>query len=573
MTSILDRYLSVQADDQLVAQRGRMLNLVLLITSGAVLFSAFITIAFGPRAPMFLIIDALSLLTFGVLYWYTRRGHRWPPYLFLAFLALVMPYAFQKDLYSPLVLALAAPVVMAPLIAAPWLSIPMAAVEALMLFVFNSVLDYPPLSLLAMIILGVFGIISWLSSSNLENALKEASQNASALAESNRELQSSRVLLEINARDLERRAIQLEAAAAVGQAATSILETDRLTRRVVEVIREQFGLYYVGLFLMDEAGSPDEPGGEWAVLQAGTGEAGQAMLARGHRLRIGGGSMIGWSIAHSQARIAQQAEEDAVRLPTPELPDTRSEAALPLRSRGQVLGALTVQSDQPAAFDQDTVVVLQTMADQVAVALDNARLFSEAEEALEATRRAYGELSREGWAELLRAQSGLGYRGGKRGITRVGGVRRSEMEQTLQKGASVQSNDVADARSGAEAQHPLAVPIKVRGNVVGILDTYKPGDAGEWTPEEVTLVEALADQVGVALESARLYRDAQRRAAHERLVSEITDKMRRAADMDTLMQTAIQEMAAALDAPNAFVQLSAMPEMTRDDDFDTDWQD
>jgi len=442
----------------------------------------------------------------------------------------------------------------------------MAAVEALMLFVFNSVLDYPPLNPLAMIILGVFGIISWLSSSNLENALKEASQNASALAESNRELQSSRVLLEINARDLERRAIQLEAAAAVGQAATSILETDRLTRRVVEVIREQFDLYYVGLFLMDEAGSPDEPGGEWAVLQAGTGEAGQAMLARGHRLRIGGGSMIGWSIAHSQARIAQKAEDDAIRLPTPELPDTRSEAALPLRSRGQVLGALTVQSDQPAAFDQDTIVVLQTMADKVAVALDNARLFSEAEEALEATRRAYGELSREGWAELLRAQSGLGYRGGKRGITRVGGVRRSEMEQTLQKGASVQSNDVADARSGAEAQHPLAVTIKVRGNVVGILDTYKPGDAGEWTPEEVTLVEALADQVGMALESARLYNDAQRHAAHERLVSEISNKLRRATDMDTLMQTAIREMAAALDAPSAFVQLSALPEAARDED-------
>jgi GAF domain-containing protein len=561
MTSILDRYLSVQTDDQLVAQRGRMLNLVLLITSGAVLFSASITIAFGPRVPIFLIIDALSLLTFGVLYWYTRCGHHWPPYLFLAFLALVMPYAFQKDLYSPLALALAAPVVMAPLIAAPWLSIPMAVVEALMLFVFNSVLDYPPLNPLAMIILGVFGLISWLSSSNLANALKEASQNASALAESNRELQSSRALLEINARDLERRAIQLEAAAAVGQAATSILETERLTRRVVEVIREQFGLYYVGLFLMDDAGSPDERGGEWAVLQAGTGEAGQAMLARGHRLRIDGGSMIGWSIAHSQVRIAQKVEEDAVHLPTPELPDTRSEAALPLRSRGQVLGALTVQSDQPAAFDQDAIVVLQTMADQVAVALDNARLFAEAKAALEATHRAYGELSREAWAELLRVQPGLGYSSGERGVTRIGGIRRTEMEQEMEKRATVQGDS-----SGTKAKHPLAVPLKVRGNVLGILDTYKPGDAGEWTPEEVTLVEALADQVGMALESARLYNDAQRRAIHERLVSEISDKLRRATDMDTLMQTAIREMAAALDAPSTFVQLSALPETARDED-------
>jgi GAF domain-containing protein len=325
---------------------------------------------------------------------------------------------------------------------------------------------------------------------------------------------------------------------------------------VVEVIRERFDLYYVGLFLTDEIG-------KWAVLQAGTGEAGRSMLARGHRLRVSGDSMIGWSIAHSQARIALEAEEDPVRLATPELPDTRSEAALPLRSRGQVLGALTVQSEQSEAFDQDTIAVLQTMVDQVAVAIDNAHLFSEAEAALEATRRAYSELSREGWSDLLRAQSGLGYRSGKRGVTCTEGIRRSELEQALQTNASFRSSEIE-----TEDKHPLAVPVKVRGNVVGMLDTYKPSEAGEWTPEETRLLEALAEQVGVALESARLYRDAQRRAAHERLVGEITDKMRRAADIDILMETTIREIATALDVPNAFVQFSATPGMGWDADGD-----
>jgi len=549
--STLEQYLSVQVNDELTAQRGRSL-LVLILTIGiADLITLTIDMVTGTTK--FLTLELAVLVILFVLYWCTRRGQRWTPYVFLIFLTFITTDTFLRDPVGLTALALAAPVVVTPLIAAPRLCIPVAGGEAATLYAMSFALDYP-LKPLGLVILGVLGLVAWLSSSNLESAFRESQRNASALVKSNRELQSSRALLEANARDLERRSNQLEAAARVAQAATSILETDRLIREVVEVIRERFGLYYVGLFLTDEIGG-------WAVLQAGTGEAGRAMLARGHRLRVSDDSMIGWSIAHSQARVTLEIEEDPVRLATPELPDTRSEAALPLRSRGQVLGALTVQSEQSEAFDQDTIAVLQTMVDQVAVAIDNAHLFSEAEAALEATRRAYGELSREGWAELLRTQSGLGYRSGKRGVTRTGGIRRSELEQALQKRASLRGSD-----TDTEDNHPLAVPVKVRGNVVGVLNTHKSSEAGEWTSEEVRLLETLAEQVGVALESARLYRDAQRRAAHERLVGEITDKMSRAADIDMLMQTTIQEMATALDVPSAFVQFGAAPGMAWDED-------
>ncbi len=174
----------------------------------------------------------------------------------------------------------------------------------------------------------------------------------------------------------------MEASARVSHAAASILDPDQLMAQVVELIREHFGLYYVGLFLVDEAG-------EWAVLRAGTGVAGQAMLSRGHRIRVGQG-MVGWSVAQDQARVALQAEADAMRLSPGELPDTQSEAALPLRTREAVVGALTVQSTEPDAFDERMLSALQVMADQVAVALDNARLYVESQEALEAVRRAYG---------------------------------------------------------------------------------------------------------------------------------------------------------------------------------------
>ena len=343
--------------------------------------------------------------------------------------------------------------------------------------------------------------------------------------------------------EVERRSAYLEASAEVSRAATSILETDQLVRQAVELIRERFGLYYVGLFLVDASG-------EWAVLQAGTGEAGQAMLARGHRLKVGTG-MIGWSVAHAQARIALEVGEDAVRLATAELPDTRSEAALPLRSRGQVIGALTVQSDRPGAFDEAAIAVLQTMADQVAVALDNARLLTESQAALEAERRAYGELSREAWERLLRARPNLGQRYDPQSILPPDGRWREEMRLAMQEGETVLDK--------GKPSVTLATPIKVRGHVIGVIDAHKPNDADEWTPEQITLLETLTEQLGVALESARLYQDTQRRAARERLTREITDKMRRATDVDGIVQTVVDELFNVLGASRTFVRLGAIP--------------
>ena len=175
--------------------------------------------------------------------------------------------------------------------------------------------------------------------------------------------------------ELAKRTHYLEASAEVSRAASSTLDPNELMRNVVELVRSRFDLYYTGLFLVDD-------NNEWAILRAGTGEAGAAMLARGHRLRVGSGSMVGWTIGNARPRVALQAGEDPIRLASPDLPDTRSEAALPLRSRGQVIGAISVQSKIPNAFDSTTITLLESMADQVAVALDNARLFAEAEAAL-----------------------------------------------------------------------------------------------------------------------------------------------------------------------------------------------
>lgn len=168
----------------------------------------------------------------------------------------------------------------------------------------------------------------------------------------------------------ERRAALLHAGAQVSRSITSILDPDVLLQKTVDIISEAFGFYYAGVFLLDAPG-------EWAVLQAGHGDAGAAMVAEGHKLRVGGLSMIGAATGRNTALIALDVGEEAVHFKNPHLPLTRSEMALPLAAGDDVVGALTVQSVEEAAFSEDDITALQAMADQLAVAIRNARLYAE----------------------------------------------------------------------------------------------------------------------------------------------------------------------------------------------------
>jgi len=338
---------------------------------------------------------------------------------------------------------------------------------------------------------------------------------------------------------LEQRSAYLEGSAEVSRTATSILDPNDLIQQVVGLIRKQFDLYYVGLFLVDERN-------EWAVLQAGTGEAGQNMLAANHRLKIGEG-MIGWSIANAESRIALDVGDDAVRFENPFLPETRSEGALPLRSRGRVLGALTVQSNQPAAFDQDIINSLQTMVDQIAVALDNAELFAKSESALEAERKAYGELSREAWVRLSKSQTIPRY------ISDTSGSIRSIAEEqspgtlkAIQNGKIVQDDNLT-----------VIIPIKNRGQILGGVKLRKPKDSGIWTQDQLETVKTLAEQLSISLESARLFDQTQRRAERERVIGEAASRMRETLDIERVLQTAAEELHKALGGMETKVWLDA----------------
>jgi GAF domain-containing protein/HAMP domain-containing protein len=339
--------------------------------------------------------------------------------------------------------------------------------------------------------------------------------------------------------ELERYSAHLEAATEVGRMVSSILEADELIQQVVELVRERFGLYYVGLFLKDETN-------EWAVLQAGTGQAGQALLAREYRLHIGGGSLVGWSIEHGQARVAKLDESLAMYLTVSELPDTRSEAAVPLHSRGQVRGALSIHHTEPDAFGPNTVAALQMVADQVAIALDNATLFTESLMALDVAQRSYGELSRRAWLNLLRAGPELGFRSDEHSVTKIADAPRFTAAPA----------DPTQGGDGAETKHALSIPIKVGDDVIGTLDTYKPGEAGRWMREEIDMMQEIVAQLALALDSARLHQSTRTRVYREQLTAQITARMRETLDVETVLRTAVDEIYEALDLSDLAIYLS-----------------
>jgi len=387
--------------------------------------------------------------------------------------------------------------------------------------------------------MGLTGLLLRFAVRSIAEGFEHARRNAQAVAKSNQELEASRDALQVQTSELGRRARYLEATAEVARNAASMLDQQELLSRAVTLVSEQFGFYHAGIFLLDGTR-------EYAVLRAASSEGGQRMLECKHRLRVGQEGIVGYVTGQGQPRIALDVGADAVFFDNPDLPETRSEMALPLRVRGEIIGALDVQSPEPAAFSDEDVAVLQTLADQLAVAISNADLYQQAQESLEVERRAYGEFSRQSWKELLRAQPNLGFHRRERGISPAGDVWHAEMETALQTGQTT---------PGGDSTERLATPIKVRGHVIGVIDAQRSGDAAGWTREQIALLEALADQVGMALESARLYQEAQRRASREQLTREITSRMRETLDTDTILQVAVREIGDALGLHDMTIRL------------------
>jgi GAF domain-containing protein/DNA-binding LacI/PurR family transcriptional regulator len=401
-------------------------------------------------------------------------------------------------------------------------------------------------------------------------------------------------------RALEKRTTHLQAAAEVSHAAGSVLDPDELIRRAVELVSERLSLYYAGLFLVDRTG-------EWAVLKAGTGEAGLQLVEQGYTLPVDEGTAVGWSVAHQQARIVSAADGDTVFSDNPLLPETRSELALPLISRGQAIGAMTFQSTDESAFSEEDVAVFQAMADQLANAIANARLFDRAqrelserkqiEDALKHRLEQLAALSQASQAmtaylepdqvlaeilslandvvdsdytgvilvdetnnigqsvENLPGVKALQYRVREEGLTRwIVRHRRAVVIDEIDKDGNVFPSPGEGAPSKA---NPLIVkadiksfaglPLMVKDRLLGALylHSLRPNAFGG----QLFVLSAFANQVAIAIENARLFQNEQQQTQRLALLVEVARIAATTFNADALLQAVADSIFRHFDYP------------------------
>jgi len=368
-------------------------------------------------------------------------------------------------------------------------------------------------------------VLQWLFGRFQMNTLQAERQAVTDLAQAHGLLRERAEELETANLLLVERTEALAAAAKVARQIATATDEQDLMERFVHLVSERFGLYHVGLFLLDAQM-------EHAVLRVASSEGGQRMIQRGYQVRIGSEDPVG--------RVAQGGEGHLVAVPPaslPDLPQTQWRATVPLQVGGENIGVLDVHFDGAQAPSEQRVQILYTLTDQLAIGLENARLFVQAQSSLDELSRLYRVMAGEAWQQFAEARPGLRrYQAGAAEIPQ-------ETWTALFAQARSQGQPVSAcyAEGGDGGQHALAVPVKLRGVPIGALGFHRPMETGEWRPEEIALTEAVAERAALALENVRLLEETQRRAARERLVSEVTTRMRETLDVETVLRTALQE--------------------------------
>ena len=325
------------------------------------------------------------------------------------------------------------------------------------------------------------------------------------------------------------RASQFESIAQISRIISSTQTLDTLLPQITETIAERLGFYHVGIFLLDYHG-------EYAILVAANSAGGKRMLNRNHRLLVGETGIVGYVTKMGQPRLALDVGQDAVFFNNPDLPETRSEIALPLRIGSNIFGALDVQSKKGKAFSQEDVSILSALSEQVSVAIQNARSFQESQEALAQAEMISLQLSEQQWSKFLTHQA-------------IGGYHFDGVEAKQIKSKSEQA-----------IPHSLSVPLLLRGIKIGTLKLNDPDPNRIWTDDEISLVQATADRTALAIENARLLQDAQKRAAKERTIGEISSKIGSLVNLENIIQTTIEELGSTLPGTEIAIQFTPKPE-------------
>jgi GAF domain-containing protein/HAMP domain-containing protein len=339
--------------------------------------------------------------------------------------------------------------------------------------------------------------------------------------------------------DLERQALRLRVAAEVARDAASATSLSELLDRASRLIRDRFNFYHTGIFLIDD-------NREFAVLRASPTEAGRQMMANNHRLRVGEQGIVGRVAGTGEPRIALDTGADSIYFSNPLLPATHSEMALPLKSNQGIMGVLDVQSEQPEAFTQDDIAIMQVMADQLATAIERTRLFQQAETSLRELEQTYGEFTKQSWS--------IGGRGERQNTGyRFDNVRMESINEMPGEARAAFESGTTAVVEKPDLEQTAAIPIRLRGQVIGVVNVrFQSRRSSDKT---IAMIEQAADRLATALENARLVEETRERAHRDALVSEVGGRVRATLDLETVLKSAVQELQQVFQLKEAEVRL------------------
>ena len=376
------------------------------------------------------------------------------------------------------------------------------------------------------------------------------------LTDTNRELEDITTNLEqrIGAHTLElkrvnqqvqERAARFQIISEISQEISSNVDQqpNELLNRIARSISEKLGFYHIGIFLLDE-------NHEFAVLRAANSEGGQRMLNRRHQLKVGGTGIVGYVSQGGYPRIALDTGSDAVFFNNPDLPKTRSEIALPLKYGATVIGVLDVQSILPSAFKDEDANLLSTLANQIAIVISTV-LANERAKSGPSSQKINKRSEKPGSQQM---QSGYSYLPDGT-ISTALPANNPATDQVLASGETVILTQPSKGNPST-----LAVPVKVRDQVIGIIQIEATETNRKWTEDEVALVQSISDRAAFALENARLFEETVRRADQEETIARVTTQIGASTDFNRILQTTIQELGQALGTSRSFIQLATPAE-------------
>ncbi len=472
-------------------------------------FAAIALYLFTPASPLYKI---LAIATYGVLVLVTlftsvSYNIRASVFLFLLFFA-GLSSLFDYGIADASILFIGF-IVMTGLLFSPRVGMySTIAVTVLILLVFGwtstSLADSARLTGILLIVVTIIAIGLHTFQDEFIKTQRAARQTLDALREERATLEER---VEERTVGLTRKTEHLRATSYIARKTAEAQDLATLLDTVAHLVTDQFGFYHTGVFLINEAGNR-------VVLQAASSEGGQRMIERGHSLTIGMQGIVGYVAAQKKPRIALDVGTDAVFFNNPDLPLTRSEVALPLLIHNKILGVLDIQSDRPQAFSIDDIDVLQTLSDQIAIAIENARLLDETQAAIMQLEALTSIRTHEAWTQKLREQ--------ERVFTYTPLGLRSE-------------------KLPKNPNNAIRTPIVLRGRKIGNISIARTGD-GKWSRLDERVLEEVANQVGLAVDNIRLLEEATHRARQEQIVGKLAARFSQSLDLDTLLQTATREL-------------------------------